>query len=336
MELRSLTTCDAFVAIDLPGAERAVGVVRLAPKILRDGAVLLARTTTYQQASFGWRVSGASAGINAGPDGRDEAVAAFAGEVGSWEGPPLVLLDPAKGTTADDLAGLAGSDPRSPLHRTASASLVGLSAAIAADAALGSLDGCRVAIEVVDATGAAFADEVTARGATVVAVGAGKGSVLADDGLDPGALAEIATGAGAVDELGALDADRPVSAVRADVVAMGSKAGVIDHDAAEALTARVLVPLGAVPVTARGLAVARRGGCTVLPDFLTTAGAAFAMWAEADATESSLRPTVADAVGGAVREVLDHPEGPLLGACERAEAFLASWCDELPFGRPLA
>jgi hypothetical protein len=33
---------------------------------------------------------------------------------------------------------------------------------------------------------------------------------------------------------------------------------------------------------------------------------------------------------------MDHPSGPLLGACEQAEAFLATWCDELPFGRPLA
>ena len=46
--------------------------------------------------------------------------------------------------------------------------------------------------------------------------------------------------------------------------------------------------------------------------------------------------SVGDQVGGAVREVHGHDEGPLLGACERAEAFLATWQDELPFGRPLA
>jgi hypothetical protein len=26
----------------------------------------------------------------------------------------------------------------------------------------------------------------------------------------------------------------------------------------------------------------------------------------------------------------------LLGACEQAEAFLGTWVDELPFGRPIA
>jgi hypothetical protein len=34
-------------------------------------------------------------------------------------------------------------------------------------------------------------------------------------------------------------------------------------------------------------------------------------------------------------EVLAHAEGPVLGACIRAEAFLGTWVDELPFGRPI-
>jgi len=34
--------------------------------------------------------------------------------------------------------------------------------------------------------------------------------------------------------------------------------------------------------------------------------------------------------------VVGHGNGPVLGACERAEAFLAGWLDELPFGRPMA
>ena len=37
-----------------------------------------------------------------------------------------------------------------------------------------------------------------------------------------------------------------------------------------------------------------------------------------------------------IAEVLGHDDGPLLGACYRAEDFLRAWRDELPFGRPLA
>lgn len=337
VQLRKLSTTDAFVVTDLEGAERAVGIVRLAPKILRDGATLLARTATYQQASFGWKVAGASAGINATPDGRDEAVAAFVAELAEG-GAPLVLLDAAKGVTDDDLAPLRPGDPRPALHRTWGHRLVGLSAAVAADAALGGLDGRRLAVERLDDVGTAFVAEATARGAVVVAVGAAKGSVIAPDGLSAAEVVAAGTehGEAGVDQLGTVDPTAWITAADADVVAVGSKAGVVDHTVAAGVRAGLLVPVGAVPVTARGLAVARRQGCTVLPDFLTTAGAALAMWADADATVESLGPVVDDQVGGAVREVLGHDEGPLLGACERAEAFLATWQDELPFGRPLA
>ena len=35
-------------------------------------------------------------------------------------------------------------------------------------------------------------------------------------------------------------------------------------------------------------------------------------------------------------EALASKHGPFLGACHTAEAFLSTWQDELPFGRPLA
>src|SRR5687767_796186 len=80
MQLHKLSSTDGFIAFDLDDAP-AVGVVRLAPKVLRDGAELLARSTTYAAASFGLRVRGASGGINAKPDDRDAALAAFVEEV---------------------------------------------------------------------------------------------------------------------------------------------------------------------------------------------------------------------------------------------------------------
>ena len=41
-------------------------------------------------------------------------------------------------------------------------------------------------------------------------------------------------------------------------------------------------------------------------------------------------------VAAVLGEVMDHPDGPLLASCYRAEAFLATWCEQLPFGRPIA
>jgi hypothetical protein len=92
-------------------------------------------------------------------------------------------------------------------------------------------------------------------------------------------------------------------------------------------------------VTAKGLAVLRRSEVSVLPDFITTAGGM--LGGLAPVLDGGASPTrdpaqVADQVQSALREVLDHDQGPLLGACHRAEAFLRSWRPELPFGRPLA
>jgi hypothetical protein len=33
--------------------------------------------------------------------------------------------------------------------------------------------------------------------------------------------------------------------------------------------------------------------------------------------------------------VVDHDSGAVLGACLIAEEFLGSWCETLPFGRPI-
>src|SRR3546814_9868608 len=103
MPIQKLTSTDGFIAFDLGGAP-AVGVVRLAPKVLRDGAELLARSTTYAAASFGLNVGGGSAGINAKPEGRDAALAAFLEEAAPLVESGRWLPTPGVGLSADDLA----------------------------------------------------------------------------------------------------------------------------------------------------------------------------------------------------------------------------------------
>src|SRR5690349_20142629 len=103
VRIEPLTTTDGFVLSDSAGAERSVGVARLAPKVLRVSSEFLARSMTYLFASFEVQVGGASAGINAKPDGRDDALGAFVGEVG---GNDAVALYPSTGLSDDDLAPL--------------------------------------------------------------------------------------------------------------------------------------------------------------------------------------------------------------------------------------
>lgn len=107
MKVDKLTGTDGFVVTDLDDATTSVGVVRLAPKVLRDGAQLLARSVTYAFASFGVvGHAGASAGINAKPDGRDDAVAAFLEDVRARAEGGALVLAPGNGLSADDLAPL--------------------------------------------------------------------------------------------------------------------------------------------------------------------------------------------------------------------------------------
>jgi glutamate dehydrogenase/leucine dehydrogenase len=121
-----------------------------------------------------------------------------------------------------------------------------------------------------------------------------------------------------------------------DVLCVGSKVGVVDHENVASVKATTIVPVAPLPITARGLANATRAGIVVLPDFLTLAGPLLAAWPGDDADATSLLAAADQQIGAAVADVLDHDGGPLLGACERAEAFLLTWRDDLPFGRPIA
>ena len=102
MRVQKLESTDGFLLFDLDGAERSAGVARLAPKVLNDSAELLARSVTYSFATFELRMSGASAGINAKPEGRDEAIAAFIEEVKPMIETGGLMLRPSTGLTHDD------------------------------------------------------------------------------------------------------------------------------------------------------------------------------------------------------------------------------------------
>jgi hypothetical protein len=112
VKVQKLTSTDAFIVIDLDAATTSVGVVRLAPKVLRDGAVLLARSVTYTFAAFGVAGhGGASAAINAKPEVRDEAMKAFLAEIGPLADEGRIVLGPSFGTSPGDLAPLGWGEP---------------------------------------------------------------------------------------------------------------------------------------------------------------------------------------------------------------------------------
>jgi hypothetical protein len=112
VKVDKLTGTDGFVVTDLDDATTSVGIVRLAPKVLRDGAELLARSVTYAFASFGVAGhGGASGAINAKPESRDDAVAAFVDELRPRAESGAIRLFPGTGLTAEDLAPLGWTAP---------------------------------------------------------------------------------------------------------------------------------------------------------------------------------------------------------------------------------
>jgi glutamate dehydrogenase (NAD(P)+) len=338
VDVLKLDETDAFVVRDLGDDVPAFGAVRLAPKILQEGASLLARSLTYAFASFEQQRSGASAGINATPEGRADAVASFVAGVRPLVESGALALDPAKGVAAEDLAPLAEVDPRPALYHEHAADLRGLGVAVCADAAC-PLDGRGVVIEGFDASGPELAKAVYDRGGKVVAVSTAAGAAVQPRGLDASTLGQAwrEHGAGLVDHLdGPKQPAGELWKQDADVLVCGSKAGVLDHDLAASLAVRAVVPGGPVPVTAKALAALRRAEVVVLPDFITTAAPLFAMGPDDHATLDGARAAASVALLGVLGEVLSHEHGPLLGACYRAEAYLGTWRDALPFGRPLA
>ena len=87
----------------------------------------------------------------------------------------------------------------------------------------------------------------------------------------------------------------------------------------------MIAPTAALPITTRAVAVCKRRNIIALPDFITTAGPLI-----------NDKNQIAKTLSSIIEELINHVDGPLIGACERADVFLSTWQSELPFGRPMA
>lgn len=301
-----LSLSSAYVVTDLDDASRATGVVRSAKKILQDGAKLMARSQTYAWAVLGQQISGASAGINTQGDERSGAIAGFCEQVLPRVSAGELSLDAAKGVSAAELSDLLAADRLgSRLHEDHDGAPLGVALLVAgvtaaAGAVLGDIDGRTFAVEDQGDVTAALVAAITELGGKAVT-----------------------------------DSAPALFGVEADVLICGSKSGLIDHESAASLAQQAIIPIGSTPITARGLAVARRRGIRVLADFVTTAGP-LVVELTPTADPAELISTASEHVGSNCSEFADHPDGDLLAACYKAEEFLRTWRDELPFGRPIA
>ncbi len=344
MALRKLSSTDAFIVSDLEDVA-CFGIVRSAPKILQGGAENLARSMTYSFATFEMKYGGASGGINAGADERSQAIESFVEEIQDEIRAGNLGLDPGKGIGVGGFDNLSPIDSRNqirfatyekdPLHIY----LSGLGPVECADHLLG-VEGKTIAIEGFGAHSVVMAELLEERGAKIVGVSTLSGSVSTPDGIAADELREHWGTSGADFVLGEgedeVDPAWKIFQCGADVLFAGSKMGAINHTTAEKLEIEALVPHQPLPFTAKALAVLQKKNCVVVPDFVPVAGPLFSYWVDEGIEISDIVSQVSSEMRAALDETAGNDDGLFLGSCYRAEAFLSSWQESLPFGRPLA
>ena len=341
--LRKLSSTNAFVVTDLVDVP-SFGIIRSAKKILQGGAKDLARSMTYTFASFGMKRGGASGGINATPEEKDEAIENFVSEIVDDVSAGSLGFDAGKGINPLSFEKLNQVDTRSDMRFTDHGPdqlgqfLAALGPVIIADQVSG-LDGKKVAIEGFGDHSSAMMDLIVERGGTVVSISTLSGSVSDAEGLETSEVRAGWSESGinfVKSSDGEADPAWKVFQSGADILFAGSKMGAVSHVTAEKLQVQALIPHQPIPFTARALAMLQRKGTVVIPDFLAVAGPIFASWPNGDSSPSDIISTASTAISGVVEESLEHEDGLFLGACYRAESFLASWHDTKLFGRPLA
>ena len=344
MSLRKSSSTDAFIVTDLENAA-CFGLVRSAPKILQGGAKDLARSLTYSFASFEMERGGASGGINAKPDVREQAIKDFVEEFKEDVEGGNLSLDPGKGISSGSFDELSDVDSRNeirfenfntdPLHLY----LAGLGPVISAEHVIG-LEGKTVAIEGFGRHSVIMAELLEERGAKIIGLSTPAGAISNSDGFTAAELRAQweSDGDALVHGEGEGDPDPAWKVFQsdADILFAGSKMGAINHSTAEKLDIEALIPHQPIPYTTKALAVLQKNGCIVLPDFIPVAGPIFADWADPGTDSSEIVANAAEAIRTTLDEASKDNDGLFLGSCYRAESFLRSWQETPLFGRPLA
>lgn len=341
METRQLETTTGFVIYDLPGAENYVGQARLGAKLAPGNATMLVRHQTYVFAALEQQRSGATVGFKVTPDDAADAISAAAGELADELESQKLLTSPGLRLDRDKLAPFLQHDQRNPITNddrdgvSFEEELLGLGAATAAASASGGLDGKKVAIEGFSNSGLAIAREVERQGGSVARITTAKGCVSGS--FDAATLADAWMGAGpaCVEQLG--DVGKPWEIWKGDVDALfvGSKPGAMSGEGAGSVGDTPVIATSAAAISSKALAVLRASGGNTTADFVSNVGPALAWWAADDAGHDTLRSLTTSTVEDLMNETAGHADGSFMAACYKAESFLRSWQDELPFGRPL-
>jgi glutamate dehydrogenase/leucine dehydrogenase len=347
VRIHRLETVDGFIAFDFDDCAVSAGGTRFAPDVTEREAALLARAMTYKFGAIGRDVGGAKGAVRGSASEKPDVMNRYCEEIRPLVRRATFLTGPDLGTSEGDFAPIRNPDvPRSVMAGTIGADpiedlVTGFGVVVAAESAIGSLDGLTFAIEGFGKVGGGVAREVVRRGGKVVAVSTIDGCVHDPKGLDVELMLSLrhVHGDGVVREVGDAHKKDPscLFDVDADVLVPGARTGVITPEVAERLTTRWIVPAANVPYTADAIDVMRARRVRYLADFVCNAGATIGYSSNAkDAAELFAR--VERKISDLCAEAGAYPQGPFEGACAIAERFITSWRgpDGLPPGPPLA
>ena len=336
MPTRKLTSVEGFIVEDLPGADCSAGPVRLGAKLIASNAINYAREITYALASLEQQRGGMTIGLKVEPDRRDAAVAAVSDEFAEDLAAGRFAVDPGLRMSRRQLGGLVAGDPRNSLAIDSGEELRALGAAVIANRLVG-LEGRTVAIEGVANGGVALAIEVERLGGSVGRISTTKGCVSGSFRAGDIAAAVAEHGADAPGSLG--EVEKPWSVWRSsgvDLIFCGSAAGALSAAGAPAVGTMPVVGTTVACVATKALAILKAAGSPVTPGFLASLGEHAVAFDTAIDSLDVARSRTEAVVSAVFGEVAHHADGPFVAACLRAEAFMRSWADDVPFGRPMA
>lgn len=348
MPVHRLEAVDGFIVFDLDDCDANAGGTRFAADVTEEETALLARAMTYKFAVLGRELGGAKAGVRGESSEKEALMRAYCEEIRPLVTSGRFLTGPDLGTSEVDFGPLRGERGRQ--HVMASSVgdvpfedvLAGFGVVAAAEAAMGSLDDSRIAIEGFGKVGGGVAREAVRRGARVVAVSTADGNVQHPRGLDVELMVALrrAYGDTFIWHLGLEVDESPAGLfdVDADVLVPGARPGVVTRSLAERLRTRWIVPAANVPYTEEGLEVLRGRGIRALPDFVCNAGSVIGYTQPSGARPGEVFREVERRIAGLVETAAADPRGHFTGGCEMAERFLRSWRGDegLPPGRPVA
>ncbi len=346
MVIHRLSTLDAIIAFDFDDAPVNAGGTRYAPDVTEHEASLLARAMTYKFGAIEIPTGGAKGAIRGTADQHDDLMRAYCEEIRPLVRAAKFLTGPDLGTSEHDFDPLRDPDSTSVMLTEINGVpiedlLTGFGIVVAAETAMGTIEGTRFAVEGFGKVGGGVAREAVRRGARIVAISTLDGCVHDDKGLDIELLMSLRREHGdAVVRKANYAFDEDPSAlfdVEADVLVPGARTGVITADVAERLKTPWIAPAANVPYCADAIDTLKQRRIRYLPDFVCNAGALVGYTSNASDAPEVFR-LVEQRVTSLMSRASADPRGPFEGACAIAEDFIASWRgpDKLPDGPPLA